>query len=237
MALFALAAMVGSGCSLQASASREPFSRVPSRWERRLPRRLPGRKNAVKSPEMVDAARRGYGGSAMASVPALDREQELNTMFRQHYPLLERLCVRWTGGHRADAQDLLSEAYLRAVGATRRCRILPDNLISWLSTIIANLARDYLRVQRRHTRLRDDDDAFAALCDPRGASDTTLVTRERLARTLEEVRYLNPLQRRAVLARSEGEDYEVIAAQLGTSPANARKLVQTARKVLRARWE
>jgi len=174
--------------------------------------------------------------ATMASAPTLDREQELNTAFRQHYPLLNRLCARWMGGNRADAEDLLAEAYLRAVGATRRSGVLPDNLISWLSTIIANLARDYLRAQSRDARLRDDD-AFTGLFDPSGASDTTLVTRESLARTLEEVRNLHPMQRRAVLARSEGEGYESIAARLGTSPANARKLVQTARSLLRAQWE
>jgi len=173
----------------------------------------------------------------MASAPALDREQELNTTFRQHYPLLSGLCVRWTRGHSADAQDLLAEAYLRAVNATRRSSVRPDNLISWLSTIIANLARDYLRAQSRGNRLRDDDDTLAALSDPRGASDATLVTRELLVKTLKEVRNLNPMQRRALLARSVGEDYESIAAQLGTSPANARKLVQTARKALRAQWQ
>jgi len=169
----------------------------------------------------------------MASAPELDREQELNATFRQHYPLLNRLCTRWTRGHRADAQDLLAEAYLKALSATRQSSVLPESLISWLSTIIANLGRDYLRARSRGARLREDDDEFVALCDPRGASDTTLVMREELTRTLQEVRCLHPMQRRALLARSVGDEYESIAAQLGTSRANARKLVQTARKALR----
>lgn len=171
------------------------------------------------------------------NAPELSRPQELDALFRRYHPLLNRLCMRWTKGNRADAQDLLAEAYLRAVRATCQSSLLPDNLIAWVSSIIANLARDELRARSRGTRfLGNKSDVLETICDPRCASDALFATRELLAKTLANLERLCPMQRGALLARSAGEEYEAIAARLGTSPANARKLVQTARHQLRARF-
>jgi RNA polymerase sigma factor (sigma-70 family) len=170
------------------------------------------------------------------NVPELRRPQELDALFRRCNPLLSRLCMRWTRGNRADAQDLLAEAYLRAVRATFQGSLLPDNLIAWVSSIIANLARDQLRARSRGTRfLGNKSDVLETICDPHCASEALFATRELLAKTLDDLQRLCPMQRGALLARSAGEEYEAIAACLGTSPANARKLVQTARNQLRAR--
>jgi RNA polymerase sigma-70 factor (ECF subfamily) len=142
--------------------------------------------------------------------------------------------VRWTRGHQADAQDLLADAYLRVVRNTGRNTLLPDNPIAWMSAIIANLARDYLRAKSRGIRRRaGDSDDLETLRDPNCDSDTTFITRELLWETLDRVQTLSAAQRRALLARSTGEEYDAIAAQLATTPANARKLVQTARRQLR----
>jgi len=172
---------------------------------------------------------------ASKDLPELDRTRGLDALFRLHDALLRRLCVRWTRGHQADAQDLLAEAYLRVVRNRGHDQPLPDNPIAWLSAIIANLARDQLRAKSRSigSRARGDDDP-ASLCDPKSDSDKTFIARELLSETLKRVQNLSATQRRALLARSTGEEYEVIAAQLATTPANVRKLVQMARSELRA---
>ena len=56
-------------------------------------------------------------------------------------PRLLRLCLRWTQGNLPDAEDLLSEAWLRAMEA----RIDASSIrrpFSFLATIIANLGRE-----------------------------------------------------------------------------------------------
>jgi RNA polymerase sigma factor (sigma-70 family) len=168
------------------------------------------------------------------AVPKRCCPTELDAFFRQYNPSLSRLCARWARGHREDAQDLLAEAYLRAVRATERGLLPADNPIAWVSSIIANLARDQQRARSRRAGPRDDD-LLETVCDPSCGSDALLATRQLLSETLGHVRALSPAQRAALLARSVGESYEEIAAQLGTSPANARKLVQTARGELRGR--
>ena len=170
-------------------------------------------------------------------VPKCEPTSHLDALFRRHHPLLYRQCARWTRGHHADAQDLLAEAYLRAIRAIEVSSTLPDNLLAWVSTVIANLARDHLRAKHRVTRaLSDDIDGVEALADPDGYSDERFMKRELLSETLQKVRWLAPTQRCALLARLAGEEYETIAAQLATSPANARKLVQAARHELRAQF-
>jgi RNA polymerase sigma factor (sigma-70 family) len=161
--------------------------------------------------------------------------KEWDAFFRRYNPSLSRLCVRWARGHREDAQDLLAEAYLRAVCATEQGKLPADNPIAWLSTIIANLARDQQRARSRRAGPSNGHAFLETLCDPNCATDALLATRQLLSQTLAHVRALSPPQRAALLARSAGETYEAIAAHLGTSPANARKLVQTARCVLRGR--
>jgi len=173
---------------------------------------------------------------ARRQLPELDRALDVEALFRLHNALFSRLCARWTRGHHADAQDLLSEAYLRMVRNSARTHSLPENPVAWLSAIIANLARDYLRAKRRGVcRSNDETDLVETLCDPSYDSDAAFLTRELLNETLHQVQNLSSTQRRALLARSAGEDYDAIAAQLATTPANARKLVQTARSQLRAR--
>ena len=170
-------------------------------------------------------------------LPELDRTRALDEWFRLHNAPLERLCARWTRGHQADAQDLLADAYLRVVRSIGQDNPLPENPIAWVSTIIANLARDYLRAKSRGLRARTDDNGdVETLCDPGCDSDSRFMTRELLSETLNRVQNLNATQRRALLARSTGEEYETIAVQLATTPANVRKLVQMARVELRAQF-
>lgn len=159
---------------------------------------------------------------------------ELGAFFRRYNARLSRLCARWARGNREDAQDLLAEAYLRAVCATEQGLLPADNPIAWLSSIIANLARDQQRTRTRRAGSRGDD-VLETICDPSCGSDALLATRELLSKTLDHVGALGPAKRAALMQRCAGQSYEVIAAQLGTSRANARKLVQTARDELRSR--
>jgi RNA polymerase sigma factor (sigma-70 family) len=157
---------------------------------------------------------------------------EWDAIFRRYGPRVTRLCMHWTRGHRADAQDLLAEAYLRAVCASEQSVALPHNPMAWLSTVVANLARDQRRAAARN---RHDPGLLEAIADSRCASDALLMKRQLLSLTLAHARALTPSQRAALLARTAGEGYEAIAEQLGTSKGNARKLVQTARNTLRGR--
>src|SRR4051812_44869118 len=109
---------------------------------------------------MSGSAGSSYGQSRMDARPNPQKAGcagEWDALFRRYEPRVTRLCLRWARGHRADAQDLLAEAYLKAVSASEQRGTPVDNPLAWLSTVIANLARDRQRVRRRGAWIANDD--------------------------------------------------------------------------------
>ena len=150
---------------------------------------------------------------------------------------LERLCLHWTRGHRSDAEDLLSEAILRAAEAERGGPNEVANPRAWLATIIANLGRDRLRARGRETLTdySEIEPEFSAAAVHAPASAPT--DKEHLAEIADRLACLTPVQRYVLLAHGLGETYREIARQLRVSEASARKLAQLARRSVRASAE
>jgi RNA polymerase sigma factor (sigma-70 family) len=145
--------------------------------------------------------------------------------------LLFRLCLRWTRGNRSDAEDLLSEACLRALQA-RGSNVGVRNALSFSATIIANLARDRRRMERRGNVERLGTESQHALPSGEPWPDDLAHAREALRRTFVALESVPERQRWAVRLRSLGVEYSCIADELGTSLQNARKLVQFARAAI-----
>src|SRR5690348_7861020 len=56
--------------------------------------------------------------------------------------VLLRRCMCWTKGDALEAEDLLSDAYVRGLEAAGNARSCIHTPLKWWSTIIANLGRD-----------------------------------------------------------------------------------------------
>jgi RNA polymerase sigma factor (sigma-70 family) len=161
-------------------------------------------------------------------------ESELDTPFLLgSRPALLRVCLRWTRGDVLEAEDLLSDAYLRALEARRTSSFAIKSPLGWWTTIIGNLGRDRLRRSRRRPVADLSTEAFGELPDQAPSLDEVVSAREQLETTLEAIDRLSETQRLAVVYRGAGQDYPGIARCLGTSVVNARKMVQTARDTLR----
>jgi RNA polymerase sigma factor (sigma-70 family) len=148
---------------------------------------------------------------------------------------LRRLCLRWTNGNPSEADDLLSDACLRVMELSekRSCELLSP--LSFWVTVINNLGRDRRRHARRWKleRPSEQSDLLASL-PARGADlEECMLAKESLAATTQQLDALTARQRAAVLHRSRGLGYSSIAELLETSPVNARKLVETARHLLK----
>lgn len=143
-------------------------------------------------------------------------------------PRLLRLCLRFTRGDHAEAEDLLSDACLKTLEA-RREGVSIERPLAFSVTVIANLARDRRRAAKsrllRHALA--DADTWQSAGAP--APDQQAAARERLQLALESLEQVPGRQRRALLLRTLGDEYPDIAQGLGTSEQNARKLVQSAR--------
>lgn len=139
---------------------------------------------------------------------------------------LFQLCLRWTKGNRADAEDLLSEACLRVLESS--C-VASDPMAFWATTI-SNLGRDRFRRLERRRAL-----AWRATGTPPESAppESMVLSRHILTSTLANLSLLPPQQGNALAMRANGMAYRDIAQQLGTRQACARKLVQLARSQLR----
>jgi RNA polymerase sigma factor (sigma-70 family) len=147
------------------------------------------------------------------------------------------LCLRWTRGNVAEAEDLLGDASLRILeGSTAGERHVASPIAFW-ATVINNLGRDRIRRARRWKFERDGQDsgALGTLPAQTVSADQQIFLKQCLVATERQLRLLNEKQRTAVLLRGRGLGYSGIGELLSTSPANARKLVEMARRQLNSR--
>jgi RNA polymerase sigma factor (sigma-70 family) len=143
------------------------------------------------------------------------------------HSLLKR-CLRWVNGNRAEAEDLLGDAWLRLLESSSRGDARPCNQSAFLLTVIDNLGRDRLRRARRWRHGGPNE--YESLEATTTTAEQLVLMRERLVRTAQQLDTMRCRERAALLLRSSGVEYGAIAAVLATSETNARKLVETARK-------
>lgn len=145
-----------------------------------------------------------------------------------------RLCMRLTRGNVHEAEDLLSEACVKAMEAQSQ-GVAVENPTSYSTTIIVNLARDRRRgaaSARSPLPVVETEPCFASSCP---SPDQEVSAREGLERALRALERVPVRQRWALLLRAMGHDYSGIAEEMGTSEQNARKLVQVARAAVQVR--
>jgi RNA polymerase sigma-70 factor (ECF subfamily) len=166
----------------------------------------------------------------------MHRPAQLLEAFSSARRALYKICLRCAHGDPAEADDLLAEASLRVIEASEPSQDQVANPISWWATIIRNIARDRhrQRVCRRELpeSFRVDDSVENSGSRALDGLAYVLARRE-LRRAFDAMSLLPERQRRALLLRAIGTEYDEIAREVGTTYANTRKLVQVARRQLR----
>lgn len=128
----------------------------------------------------------------------------------------------WLCGDPAEADDILSETFVRAWAGADGVRAATAR--AYLFTIARNL---FLERRRRRARDRQIDEE---LIDPAPDALRRVEERERLDRILHAIVELPEADRSALWMRVEGElSYEEIALSLGVSVAAAKVKVHRAR--------
>jgi RNA polymerase sigma-70 factor (ECF subfamily) len=135
-------------------------------------------------------------------------------------------------GRRADAEDIVQDAYLRWRAARDEEIRAPK---SYLTTIVARLALDALKAAYRRRETYVGPWLPEPLVEPLGTGPVEMAESLSLA-FLHVLETLSPAERVAFLLRDVFDaEYSEIAAVLETSEANARQLVTRARQHLRER--
>lgn len=140
-----------------------------------------------------------------------------------------KLCMRWLGGNRFDAEDVLSRSALRVIDYFHNNPIQVRYFRSWIIRLLHNSCIDTLRVRSRSATVSNfDADSAIEPQDHR-------MDRLKLAQALELSVSKLPahLHDVFVLRFIEELPYKEIARQSDISEPNARKRIQLARSILR----
>jgi RNA polymerase sigma factor (sigma-70 family) len=154
--------------------------------------------------------------------------------------------AHWLMRDRADAEDVVQDAYVRALRAFDSFR--GDNMRGWLLAIVRNVAWRALAVRRRNTSNvipieaafaragEDEADAMAIAADEPSAETRLIEAGDRamLTRALDAV---TPLLREVLVLREiEEMSYAEIAVVLGVPQGTVMSRLSRARAELRARF-
>ena len=172
-------------------------------------------------PEPTDARLIGdsRGGDRMA----------FEQLVRRHYRAAFAVALA-RSGNRADAEDLVHDAFVRAAERLEHCRH-PEKFAAWLCAIVRNLAHNLrTRGLAPHTTMIRPDSVASEANPERDAQLADL--RDRLQTALAE---LSMIQREVVLLHDvDGRTHDEIAVIVGTSSGMCRQHLFKARKRLRA---
>lgn len=176
-------------------------------------------------------------------------EDSFLTLYDRHTPALYLFALRTLGGVEQDAEDVVQEAWLRAVDRLQAFR-WGSSLRTWLTGIVLNCAREALR-RRRPAPLASFRDApppaglpaaavLPAPARPASADDAQASTKDDAARVgtaidLERAlcRIPDDLRLTLLLHDVEGYTHAEIAELLGIRPGTSKSRTARAREHLR----
>lgn len=166
---------------------------------------------------------------AAAFVARLERVQAndmtaLGELFSEHGDLVYRAALRLTG-HRADAEDVTQELFVRLPGAIRGFTGTAANFPGWIRRVAVRQALMHLRGGRRRREVNVEGVAALVVAPDRALDRLTIDAA--LDRLSDEHRTV------FLLKEVEGYEHAEIAELLGISTANSEVRLHRARRHLR----
>jgi RNA polymerase sigma factor (sigma-70 family) len=160
------------------------------------------------------------------------------TLWLAHRDELRRQSLRLSNGHRADAEDALSEAMLKAAQAFPRLEL--RNARAWLLRLVRNSCIDRHRERRRGERAAQDigidvEAIPAAAPRPPRTPEALLAARQDLSALRSALGALPPLLAEPLRLHLDERPDGEIAGRLGITREVVRKRRQMARDFLRRR--
>ena len=152
-------------------------------------------------------------------------EQQWMEIYRETVHPVYAYVARRTGGDRALTEDIVQEAYLRALGSWNR-KSKPDSPLAWLKRVARNILVDYLRQKKWDTGVNLDHH-----------SDTDGRTAEDRFRSLEIFAAISLLGRRKAGILEgfyyEGKSVREIANEMSLSERAVEGQLRRARQSLK----
>lgn len=193
-----------------------------------MPRALPPSDHRVNVSPSALAREGRWGGSRSRGCGTDVTQGDFRDQLAQYTPSLERAAVRLCRGNRTDAEDLVHEAFEKALRA--REQFVPGgNLGGWLYRILVNAHRDSMRRKVTFVPLPDDL-AYAAA----EADDVSALLSLPAEAVTEALHQLPPKLRAPLEAHLQGNRYRDIAEALAVPINTVATRIRTARQKLLA---
>lgn len=156
-------------------------------------------------------------------------ESAFRTLYRRHTPAVYQFVLRLVGGSEPDADDVVQDAWLRAVRSLARFR-WQASFRTWLTGIALNRARE---IQRKSARSPEDGppDAVQRAAVPPGRYAERMDLERAIASLPEGYRTV------LVLHDIEGFTHEEIGRRLEITPGTSRSQLHHARRAMRGLLE
>ena len=155
-------------------------------------------------------------------------ESAFTCLHRRHTPRLLRMVLRILGGEETDAEDLVQETWIRALGSLHSFRG-ESQFGTWLARIGINVTVEHLRKVGRARHVALDQAAFASGRQP--------MHEERV--DLERIIALLPVGCRTVLLLHDVEGYthQEIGRMLGIASGTSKSQLNVARRRAQALFD
>jgi RNA polymerase sigma factor (sigma-70 family) len=152
-------------------------------------------------------------------------ERAFTLLYRRHTPRLQRLVLRLTGGETSDADDIVQDAWIRAISRLSSFR-WDASFGTWVIGIAVRVSAEWMRKRARRSTVELVD---AEPSPPCSFGQADAVDLERAVAALPD-----DFRAVFVLHDIEGFTHEEIAAHLTIAAGTSRALLHRARRHLRA---
>lgn len=182
-------------------------------------------------------------GVAFAAARPLNTRARFLRLWRDHRSHLQALGRRWLAGNPAEAEDALADVFYKACASYRGEDGAIADERAWLSRMLHNRCMDSHRRRRAAIKIFLDGAASDDGADGNGVSTLAVSSPEdellnaELGRVIHQAlaELPEPLRGPIVMRLVHDEPYGNVAKAYDISMANARKRIQQARSILRAR--
>lgn len=157
---------------------------------------------------------------------AVQRDDPIESVFREHYPRLVGMLARLTGG-RAQAEDIAADVFCKLAAR----RLLPagsDGITAWMYRVAANAGLDALRMDMRRRRREEAAGAEQYRAAPHAGALEDMLREERRRKVRSVLDGLKPRDARLLILRFSGLKYKELAETVGVAPASVGALLARA---------
>jgi RNA polymerase sigma-70 factor (ECF subfamily) len=186
-----------------------------------------------------------FGESSQFKTVNHDKYEDFWRVWQSEQDYFYKLCLKWMGNNSHDAEDVMHSSMIHAWNKWQKSANEISNVKGWLRRIIYNFCMDILRKRQREAETIDNidelqlSDSAVFICRSYISNSATNILERETHIYIEHLIQSLPkkLSQPFILFCRHDNSYREVAKKLAMSDSNARKLIQSAKKILKDELE